>query len=141
MTPWDTEPDNTEDFIGFVYLITNTVNNMKYIGQKKFWSERTLPPLKGYKRKRHIRKESDWRSYYGSSMELKTDLKKHGKKNFTRVMLLCCKTKQMLNYHETRLQFNRNAVLRDDFYNQIVNIRCMIPKSWLEKANNDCFFP
>ena len=42
-------PDGYE---GFVYLITNTTNNMKYIGKKLAKFKTTKPPLKGRKNKR-----------------------------------------------------------------------------------------
>ena len=56
-----------EEYVGFVYIITNLETNMKYVGKKLFTSKRTLPPLKGKTRKRKVVKESDWMEYYGSS--------------------------------------------------------------------------
>ena len=41
-------PDGT---IGFIYKITNKETGQFYIGKKSLYSHRTLPPLKGYKRK------------------------------------------------------------------------------------------
>jgi len=55
-----------EDYIGFVYEITDTRNGMKYIGKKGLMSKRKLPPLKGAKRKRTKIVETDWPDYYGS---------------------------------------------------------------------------
>ena len=66
------------DHFGFVYLITNIQNGRKYIGRKYFWSFRK-PPGK----KRKVKKESDWRKYYGSCPELKEDVEKFGKENFS----------------------------------------------------------
>ena len=60
-----------EKHIGFVYEITDTQTDMKYIGKKKFWSRVTRPPLKGRKNKRRSLKESDRKSYYGSSEVVK----------------------------------------------------------------------
>ena len=53
--------DDIDDFYGFVYNITNLTNKRQYIGRKYFWSHRK-PPGK----KRRVKKESDWKKYYGS---------------------------------------------------------------------------
>ena len=44
----DIIPDGYE---GFVYLITNTTNNQKYVGKKLAKFKTTKPPLKGKKNK------------------------------------------------------------------------------------------
>ena len=56
---------------GFVYNIRNLITGQEYIGKKFFYSKRTLPPLKGKKRKRHVVKESDWKKYTSSSDDVK----------------------------------------------------------------------
>ena len=58
------------EYMGFVYLITDTVANKKYIGKKLFWNKRKLKPLKGKTRRRIQVVESDWKNYYGSNEEL-----------------------------------------------------------------------
>jgi len=63
-----------ENCVGFVYLITNLVNDKKYIGKKLARFKVTKPPLKGKKRKRRSTKESDWRDYWGSSDHLNNDV-------------------------------------------------------------------
>ena len=68
--------EDIRDYFGFVYLITNIQNGRKYIGRKYFWSFRK-PPGK----KRRVKKESDWRKYYGSCPELKEDVEKFGKES------------------------------------------------------------
>ena len=40
------------DYVGFVYIVTDNTNGMKYIGKKNFYSKTKLKPLKGQKRKR-----------------------------------------------------------------------------------------
>jgi hypothetical protein len=44
-----------ENCVGFVYLITNTVNGRKYIGKKLARFKRSRPPLKGRKNKRRYK--------------------------------------------------------------------------------------
>ena len=51
---------------GFIYEVHHIESGKKYIGKKQLMSNRTLPPLKGQKRKRKVVKESDWKTYYGS---------------------------------------------------------------------------
>ena len=97
--------DDVRDFFGFVYLITNKSNKRQYIGRKYFWAFRT--PV-GKKRK--VKIESDWKKYYGSCPELKEDVKKYGKENFSREILSLHKTKGTCNYEETKQLFLNNVL-------------------------------
>ena len=109
---------NIEDYFGFVYVITNTLTNKKYIGKKFFHHTKKLPPLKGMKRKRTIVKESDWKTYYGSSNILKEELKQHGKDKFKREIIKLCTNKKELTYWETKLQFAYGVLEKpDEYYN------------------------
>jgi hypothetical protein len=65
----------------FVYLITNKINDMKYVGKKLAKFKTTKPPLKGKKNKRRGTKESDWREYWGSSDHLKARRRKFYQRN------------------------------------------------------------
>ena len=96
------------DHYGFVYLITNKSNERRYIGRKYFWSFRTP---KGKKRK--VKQESDWRKYYGSCPELKEDVIKYGKQNFSRTILSLHKTKGKTNFEETRQLFYYNVLTEE----------------------------
>ena len=123
------ESEDIQDNIGFVYLITDLANGMKYIGKKKFISKTKKPPLKGMKRKRTVIEESDWKNYYGSNETLKA-LVAIDKTRFKREILHLCKSKGEMSYWETKLQFQYDVLLRDDFYNQFVG--CKIHKSHLK---------
>lgn len=94
------ESDEINGYYGFVYLITNTIDERKYIGRKYFWSFRKK---KGQNRR--SKQESDWKNYYGSCPELKEDIKKYGKNNFRREILSLHTTLGKVNYEETRLLF------------------------------------
>jgi hypothetical protein len=96
-----------QDNFGFVYLITNTQNNRRYIGRKYFWSFRTP---KGKKRK--VKQESDWKKYYGSCPELKEDVEHYDRQDFSRTILSLHKTKGRVNFEETRQLFI-NGVLTE----------------------------
>jgi hypothetical protein len=83
------DSDQIQDYYGFVYLIRNTLNHRSYIGRKYLWQFRTP---KGKNRK--VKSESDWKKYYGSCPELKEDIQKFGKENFTRNILSLHRTKE-----------------------------------------------
>lgn len=113
----------SDEFIGFVYLITNLTNGRKYIGKKLAKFQKTKPPLKGQKRKRRSTVESDWRDYWGSSDKLNADVALLGPQNFTREILYFCTSKAELSYLEAKEQFDRRVLETDDYYNGIINVR------------------
>lgn len=97
--------ENINDMYGFVYLITNIQSGKQYIGRKYFWQFRTP---RGKKRK--VKSESDWKKYYGSCPELKEDVGRLGKSNFSRHILSLHKTKGKVNFEETRQLFLHNVL-------------------------------
>jgi len=116
----ETLPDDCE---GFVYLITNLTNDKKYVGKKLARVKVTRPPLKGKKNKRRSSKESDWKTYWGSSDHLNADVASLGEENFTREILHYCQSRGMLSYLEAKEQFDREVLLSDEYYNGIINVR------------------
>lgn len=112
-----------EDKIGFVYLITNTTNDRKYIGKKLAQFKKSKPPLKGKKNRRRYTVESDWREYWGSSEQLIQDVQTLGPDQFTREILYWCKSKAELGYLEAKEQFARSVLESDEYYNGIINVR------------------
>lgn len=114
---------------GFVYIITDTTNNKKYIGKKFFFAKKTLPPLKGRKNKRHRLDESNWRDYWGSSKILHKEIEEKGEDKFIREIISLHPNKTECNYHEMRLQFLLDVLeSRDDnnervFYNENINCK------------------
>lgn len=108
---------------GFVYLITNTTNDRKYIGKKLAKFKTTKPPLKGKKNKRRGTKESDWRTYWGSSDHLNADVLALGEDKFTREILYYCPSRGVLSYLEAKEQFDRKVLESDEYYNGIINVR------------------
>ena len=131
--PWIYE--NTEvteildDYIGFVYLITNNVTGRKYIGKKLSKFSKTtykIVKLKNGKKKRKKIKskiDSDWQQYTGSNIELNQDIEKLGIENFTREILYYCRSKAECSYVEAREQFTRKVLESDDYYNGHIQVR------------------
>ena len=107
----------------FVYLITNKVNGMMYVGKKLAKFKVTKKPLKGKKNKRRSTKESDWRTYWGSSDHLNADVLALGEDKFTREILYYCPSRGVLSYLEAKEQFDRKVLESDEYYNGIINVR------------------
>ena len=94
------DSDDIGDHYGFVYRITNTTTGKSYIGRKYFVQKRK--PKGG---KRRVTSESNWKQYYGSSDELKRDIKENGRDTFRREILSLHTTLGRTNYEETRQLF------------------------------------
>ena len=98
--------DDIGDYYGFVYRITNNTNGKSYIGRKYFVQKRKP---KGGKRK--VTSESDWKRYFGSSEELKQDIKRIGRGSFRREILSLHTTLGKVNYEETKQLFIHNVLM------------------------------
>ena len=94
-----------------------------YIGKKFFWKPKTLPANKSRKRRIKTRVESDWRKYYGSSKEVQEIVESHGSEAFSREILKLCKSKGECSYYEAKLQFERDVLLSDDYYNAFIGCK------------------
>ena len=112
-----------KDCEAFVYLITNLLNHKKYVGKKLAKFKTTKKPLKGKKNKRRGTKESDWKTYWGSSAQLIDDVEKLGEHRFTREILYYCPNRGTASYLEAQEQFERKVLETDDYYNGIINVR------------------
>ena len=97
--------DDIGDQFGFVYRITNIQTGQQYIGRKYFYQKRK--PKGG---KRRVTSESDWKRYYGSSEDLKQDIRRVGRENFKREILSTHPTPGRVNYEETRQLFTRGVL-------------------------------
>ena len=99
------DSDDIGDHYGFVYRITNTTTGKSYIGRKYFVQKRK--PKGG---KRRVTSESNWKQYYGSSDELKQDIRRDGKNTFKREILSLHRTLGRVNYEETKQLFLHNVL-------------------------------
>jgi hypothetical protein len=110
-----------EKAVGFVYIIENTKNGMKYIG-KKLLTKAASKMVKGKRKKYRV--ASDWKEYWSSSPWLQEIIEAEGKENFTRKILVFCDTKGETNYAEETLQHRLRVLESDKWYNG--NIRSRI---------------
>lgn len=122
-----------ENTFGFIYEITNKINNKKYIGKKQCFMRIKKNPLKGKKRKRIHNAISDWKDYVSSSNDIKNDIQKYGKNNFEFRILRTCDSKWALAYYEIKEQIEKNVLFKENYYNGIINCRIgKAPKAELE---------
>lgn len=109
-----------EDAFGFVYLIECKINGKKYYG-KKLLTKAGYKQVKGKRKK--IRKESDWKTYFGSSKELLSDVEIMGEKHFKREIIRFCKSRGECNYFESKYILESDAILSDKYYNDWLAVK------------------
>ena len=102
---------------GFIYEVFHKPTSRKYLGKKVLEFNRTLPPLKGTKRKRKVAKESDWKTYYGSHQEIKGLIKEGKQEEFTREILQFVPTKKLLTYYECKYLFIKEVLEGNEYIN------------------------
>ena len=135
---WEVYGDIPENTYGFIYEIVNTVNHKKYIGKKQMVRKIRRKPLKGKKRARIDYIESDWKTYTGSSDALNEDIKNLGIDKFKFNILKYCNSKFELSYFEAKIQFARDVLLDENYYNGIINCRIgKAPRLFLEQYYNN----
>lgn len=114
------ELDKTPKAFGFVYLITETSTGKLYIGQKQFFSKKTKQ-ING--KKKSIKVESDWKTYFSSSEYIK-ECVKNNNTGFKREIIAITSGKGQSNYIEAKLQMDFRVLENADFLNGIINLRC-----------------
>lgn len=117
------EESDIGEYEGFVYLITELSTGKKYVGKKIFFNKVSKPPLKGKKRRRISKKFSDWETYYGSSDIMKEAIDKNGVFDYKREIIRLCKSKSEMSYIESKEIFVRDALIKDDYYNNWISCR------------------
>lgn len=120
--------EDIQDWSGFVYLITNLATGKKYIGKKLLWFSKQRI-IKGKKKRTKV--ESDWRTYWSSSEEVKADVSKLGESMFKREILHFCLNKGSTSYYEAKEQFINEVLEHPElWYNG--QIQCRIHKSHIK---------
>lgn len=102
--------DFPPDTYGFIYEVLHKPTQKRYLGKKVLFFNRTLPPLKGTKKKRKVIKESDWKTYYGSHEVIKKLIKEGKEEEFDRTILQCVSSKKLLTYYETKFLFIKEVL-------------------------------
>jgi hypothetical protein len=121
--PYEPTEETLLSYQGFVYEIEELDTGKKYIGKKFFWSSKILPITKTRKRKKRVKIQSDWKTYYGSNVELKENVIHKGEYRYKRTILRLCSTKGECSYYEAKLQFDNDVLLNDDYYNSFIGCK------------------
>lgn len=141
--------EKIEDFpqgtFGFIYIITNEETGRFYVGKKflyhnkkKKLTKKELAEQTGPGRKsltKVVTEESDWITYWGSSKELREDIKKLGEYKFKRQILYFARNKKELTYYEVKYQIINDVLLSPLSYND--NILGKFYKKDLVSENTD----
>lgn len=114
---------------GFVYKIRHIPSDKIYIGKKILVNLRkvklTKKDLSLYENQpgrkpshKRIRKESNWKTYWGSNKELLELVKNEPDENFERQILKIASSKKLLTYYETQLLFVYQVLEKpEEFFN------------------------
>jgi hypothetical protein len=120
---FDPDEDFLKTYQGFVYEITELSTGKKYIGKKFFWKPKILPITKTRKRRQRTTVQSDWREYFGSNQELKLLIEHTGVDNYHRNILVLCRNKSECAYWEAKIQFEKDVLLRNEYYNEFIGCK------------------
>lgn len=130
--------------LGFVYLIWDKTSGRKYCGKKQFWLAK--PGVTGCKGKTTDKgsthwkskcwKESDWRTYKGSSNSFNKWMTDNPDNKYEYIILRQCQTKSQLHYGEVEALVERGALWRklgkteeyEYFNRQIPATRFRVPR-------------
>lgn len=91
------------EWFGFCYRITELPTGRQYIGKKQFWAMRRIK-VKGRKNRKKTYKESDWKTYTGSSAGLNASIAALGMDQFRFEIESLHETRGSLFYREVEMQ-------------------------------------
>jgi len=104
---------------GFIYEVTHIASGRKYIGRKQLISvttkalgkkELALQTDKRLSKKKTVKKETDWKTYYGSHPEIKQLIKQGKQLEFTREIVMFVPTKKQLTYYEDKYLYMKGVI-------------------------------
>lgn len=118
---------------GFIYEVLHIPTGKKYIGKKVLYFERNkrlgkkeLEELRLERKengiggrtplKKKVITESDWKTYYGSHLDIKKILKEDGPESFKRTILEYVPNKKLLTYYECKYLFIKEVLENRDNY-------------------------
>lgn len=111
--------DMPEDIFGFIYEVTHLPTGRKYLGKKQLISvtkkalgkkELALLTDKRASKKKIVKKESDWKTYYGSHSEIKSLIKEGKQSEFSRKILIFTPNKKLHTYYENKFLFIKGVI-------------------------------
>mgnify|MGYP003479753920 len=111
--------DMPEDSFGFIYEVLHIPTGRKYLGKKQLISirkkalgkkELALLTDKRAKKYKIVKLEGDWKTYYGSSPEIKNLVKEGKEFEFSREIIKFVPSKKLLTYYENKYLFERGVI-------------------------------
>jgi hypothetical protein len=109
---------------GFIYMTTHKPSGVSYIGKKSLYhnvkrklTKKELAEQTGRGRKpttQVVQKESDWKTYYGSTKQIVELIKGGKQEDFTREILQFVFNKKLLTYHECKYLFSYGVLENPD---------------------------
>lgn len=105
--PYEFDPN---EWFGFIYRIIEKDTGKMYLGKKQFFSTRRVK-LKSRKNRKIVRKESNWKTYTGSSTHLNAAIEEKGKENYDFIIESLHETKGSMYYREVEMQIKENVLL------------------------------
>ena len=114
-----------EDIFGFIYEVTHLPTGRKYLGKKQLISvtkkplgkkELALLQNKRAKTYKIVKKESDWKTYYGSHSEIKGLIKEGKQSEFSREIVMFTSNKKLHTYYENKFLFIKGVIEPDSNY-------------------------
>ena len=116
--------DMPQGTFGFIYMTTHKPSGVSYIGKKSLYhnvkrklTKKELAEQTGRGRKpttQVVQKESDWKTYYGSTKQIVELIKGGKQEDFTREILQFVFNKKLLTYHECKYLFKYGVLENPD---------------------------
>ena len=117
--------DFPSDAFGYIYMVTHTPSGVSYLGKKSLYHNikrkltkkelADMPVTRGRKVLTEVvKKESDWKTYFGSAKPILALIKDGKQEDFTRQILQLVPNKKLLTYYECKYMFNYSVLENPD---------------------------
>jgi len=113
--------DFPTDTFGYIYMVTHVPSGLSYLGKKSLYHNvkrkltkkelAEMPVTRGRKVTTEVvKKESDWKTYFGSAKPILTLIKDGKQEEFTRQILQLVPNKKLLTYYECKHLFTQGVL-------------------------------
>jgi hypothetical protein len=120
--------DFPTDTFGYIYMVTHIPSGVSYLGKKSLYHNvkrkltkkelAEMPVTRGRKVLTEVvKKESDWKTYFGSEERIKELIKEGKQDEFTREIIHLVPNKKLLTYYECKYQFTFGVLESDKWFN------------------------
>jgi hypothetical protein len=119
--------DFPTDTFGYIYIVTHTPSEVSYLGKKSLYHNvkrkltkkelAEMPVTRGRKVLTEVvKKESDWKTYFGSAKPILALIKDGKQEEFTRQILQLVPNKKLLTYYECKYMFTHGVLENPDIW-------------------------